>query len=88
MNSNSFSWKEIEQKPENAEIARLLIDSGVIADKMKTTESKVEQPMNVLLELIEKKELKRWFPEEEEQENGKKQNNKKKQKNADRMAEI
>ena len=89
MNSNSFSWKEIEQKPENAEIARLLIDSGVIADKMKTTESKVEQPMNVLLELIEKKELKRWFPEEEEQENGKKQNNKKKQKNADRIrAEV
>lgn len=87
MNSNSFSWKEIEEKPENAEIARLLIDSAVNTDKMKSSQVEIEQPMNVLLELIAKEDLKRWFPEEINQNDKKKTNDKKKQKSADKIRE-
>ena len=60
MSSNSFSWKEIEEKPANAETARLLIESAVSSPTKNVSE--IKQPLYVLEEFIQKKETKRWFP--------------------------
>ena len=60
--SLSFSWKEIEQKPENADIARLLIESGADRNKLNTAREMVPQPHHILNEFIQKKSATRWFP--------------------------
>ena len=60
--SQSFSWKEIEQKPENADIARLLIESGADRNKLNTAREMVPQPHHILNEFIQKKSATRWFP--------------------------
>ena len=60
MSSNSFSWKEIEEKPENAEIARLLIESAV-SDGRESVQTDLKQPLHLLQIFITEKDTKRWF---------------------------
>lgn len=81
--SSSFSWKEIEEKPENAEVARLLIESGVDKDKMQSSDSDIPQPQNLLNEFINQLNTKRWFTKTLIEEKKKE----KKLKNADKIRE-